>query len=136
MRLAALLLPLPLLAAPAVAEEREIAGRMRCEAVPGLTGGPSTVDLRLFVEGPAVRYERPVRVRRGEAPATEQGTGGWAPNGPIALRGAASGAGWSYTARYAGMLGPDGKGQLQGEQAWSHGGRQHARPCTISLGGR
>ncbi|UFN50999.1 hypothetical protein LPC08_10485 [Roseomonas sp. OT10] len=131
-----LLLLLLLPAGPAAADEREIAGQMRCEAVPGISGGSSAIAFRLFAEEPVVRYERPVQMRRGGPPdAMEQGTGAWAPNGAIALRGGASGEGWSYTARYAGTLDPGGKGVLSGQQSWRYGrGRQHDRPCTIEFG--
>lgn len=119
------------------AEERVLAGRLRCAALPALGGaGPLDAPFRLTLDGPRATYSRPLdgaSARRSGA--AERGEGGAAPGGAVALRGAGAGPDWSFTARYAGSLRPDGSGRLEGEQTWTiGGGRPVARSCEVLFG--
>lgn len=120
------------------AEERVLLGRLRCDALPAL-GGTARLDapFRLALDGPRASYARPlVGEDARRSGAAERGEGGAAPGGAVALRGAGAASGWSFTARYAGALRPDGTGRLEGEQVWVVGGGEPVRRrCEVTFGG-
>jgi len=113
-------------------------GRMRCDAMPGITTIPLDIAFTLTVTGDMARYTRPVMQAdsRQTSGRAETGSGRVAADGAVTLRGSAEGAEYRYTATYQGRLPPGGgAARLVGTQDWVIPTRNVAtrRPCTIEL---
>ena len=131
-------IPLLLLAASAQAQGQDgnWSGRMRCDAIPGMTSGQLNAAFTMTVSGGVARYSREVQTASGQVsgrPETGQGRVG--ADGSVILEGGASPSGanaWSYTAQYTGRIIGDTL-TLQGTQDGMVRTVPHQRPCRISL---
>jgi hypothetical protein len=109
-------------------------GRLRCDAVEGMTQTPLDVVFTIRVEAGVAKYERPVlSATAARTGAWERGEGRVAADGALLLQGGSAGRGFGYRARYEGRLGADGVGRFTGTQEWILADRDFTRACTVEV---
>ncbi|NBS43762.1 MAG: hypothetical protein EBT34_08550 [Acetobacteraceae bacterium] len=109
-------------------------GRLRCDAVAGMTQTPLDVAFTIRVEAGLAKYERPVlSATAARTGAWERGEGRVAADGELMMQGGSSGRGFGYRARYEGRLGADGIGHFTGAQDWILSDREFTRACTVEV---
>jgi len=118
------------------ADSRVLGGRIRCDAIPGMTRIPLNQPFEIRLSGKQARYTR--KVRRPDTSEdsgyVESGSGTVSDDGMLVLQGRAEGRGFQYTAAYEGRVDPAGAMRLTGVQHWSGTSfRSFDRSCTIEL---
>lgn len=125
-----------LLAAPVAAQRFDglWAGRITCDALPGMTGRMSG-DVTMRIAGSRASYERAIEASAGQATdAIERGGGPVSIEGQIALNGQGGAAPGTYRASYEGRI-TGNTVRLAGEQDWRLRGRTVPfwRSCDLNL---
>lgn len=125
-----------LLAIPAAAQRFDglWAGRITCDALPGMTGRMSG-DVTMRIAGNRASYERPIEAIAGRATdAIERGAGPVSVEGQVALNGQGAAAPGTFRASYEGRI-TGNTVRLAGEQDWRLRGRGSPfwRSCDINL---
>ena len=128
-----------LVAAPAQSQTRQVwSGILRCATIPGAATLPLHQPVTITVAGNRASYERSVR-RSNTAvatPYTESGAGTVAPDGSVVLMAEVTARTFAYTARYEGVLPPQGgHARLAGVQTWLAGTSEpgYRRRCSMEL---
>ena len=128
-----------LLAVPARGQTRQVwSGILRCATIPGAATLVLHQPITITVAGNRATYERSVR-RSNTAvatPYTEDGAGTVAPDGSVVLTAEVNARSFAYTARYEGVLPPQGgHARLVGAQTWLAGTSEpgYRRRCSMEL---
>lgn len=109
------------------------AGRIACDALPGLTSKPLDAGFTMTVRDGKVDFERRVLKPDSRHPSgvVERGHGTVSADGDIMLSGSARGGNWRYESSYAGRF-ESGEPRLSGTQTWQlPDGVRQVRKCSI-----
>ena len=121
----------------AAAPDQVWRGTLRCQPIPGVVTFRLAQPIEVDVRGGVASYERTVRRgdTGGESDVHERGQGQVGPDGAVTLIGSAQSPQYQYTARYSGVLPPQGgRTTLTGAQSWHlRTASPPDRACTMTL---